>query len=256
MLFYFTGTGNSLYVAKRIEASPLSIPQAIHDADKHYRDDAIGVVCPVYGHEMPQMVKDFLKNASFETDYFYLVLTYGHVHGGAAELAEAVLDDCGIHADYINTIMMVDNFLPGFDMEEELAIDPEKEVEKHLEEIRADITARKKFKQAVMEADREWHRKFLEMSKAMPQEQWQSPYQVTDECIGCGICMRVCPAGGIRLKNQHAIHTGENCQMCMACIHTCPQKAIHLMMPEKNPNARYRNENIGLLELIEANEQK
>jgi flavodoxin len=81
MLFYFTGTGNSLYVAKRIEASPISIPQAIHDADKHYRDDAIGVVCPVYGHEMPQMVKDFLKNASFETDYFYLVLTYGHVHG-------------------------------------------------------------------------------------------------------------------------------------------------------------------------------
>jgi flavodoxin len=84
MLFYFTGTGNSLYVAKRIEASPISIPQAVHDADKHYKDDAIGVVCPVYGHEMPQMVKDFLKNATFETDYFYLVLTYGHVHGGMA----------------------------------------------------------------------------------------------------------------------------------------------------------------------------
>jgi flavodoxin len=70
MLFYFTGTGNSLYVAKKLEQSPISIPQAMHDADKHYRDDSIGVVCPVYGHEMPQMVKDFLKNASFETDFF------------------------------------------------------------------------------------------------------------------------------------------------------------------------------------------
>jgi ferredoxin len=42
----------------------------------------------------------------------------------------------------------------------------------------------------------------------------------------------------------------------MACIHTCPQKAIQLKMPEKNPESRYRNENIGLMELIEANEQK
>lgn len=27
----------------------------------------------------------------------------------------------------------------------------------------------------------------------------------------------------------------------MACTHHCPQKAIQLNMPEKNPNARYRN---------------
>jgi Fe-S-cluster-containing hydrogenase component 2 len=67
--------------------------------------------------------------------------------------------------------------------------------------------------------------------------------------------MRVCPVGCIYLENQRAIHTNENCQMCMACIHTCPQKAIRLKMPEKNPNARYRNENIGLMELIAANEQ-
>jgi ferredoxin len=256
MLFYFTGTGNSLYVAKQLEASPISIPQALHDTDKHYRADAIGIVCPVYGHEMPQMVKDFLKGAAFVTDYFYLLLTYGHTHGGAAELAEHVLDGCGIHADYINTILMVDNFLPGFDMAEEIAANPEKEVEKHLEEIHADISARKKWKPTVTDEDRAWHRKFLEMAKDMPQELWQSPYLVTDECIGCGICMRVCPAGCIYLEKQRAIHTGENCQMCMACIHTCPQKAIQLMMPEKNPLARYRNEHVGLLELIEANEQR
>jgi ferredoxin len=42
----------------------------------------------------------------------------------------------------------------------------------------------------------------------------------------------------------------------MACIHTCPMKAVHLRIPEKNPDSRYRNENIGLMELVEANEQK
>lgn len=29
MVFYFTGTGNSLYVAKQLEANPESIPQVL-----------------------------------------------------------------------------------------------------------------------------------------------------------------------------------------------------------------------------------
>jgi hypothetical protein len=41
MLFYFTGTGNSLYVAKRLEKSPISIPQAIHDSAMQYKDECI-----------------------------------------------------------------------------------------------------------------------------------------------------------------------------------------------------------------------
>jgi ferredoxin len=41
----------------------------------------------------------------------------------------------------------------------------------------------------------------------------------------------------------------------MACIHACPQKAITLKMPEKNPSARYRNPAISLAEIIAANNQ-
>ena len=43
--------------------------------------------------------------------------------------------------------------------------------------------------------------------------------------------------------------------MCMACIHTCPMMAIQMRMPEKNPKARYRNENISVCEIVEANNQ-
>ena len=71
------------------------------------------MACPVYGHEMPDMVKEFLRKASLKTEYFYLALTYGNIHGGAAELAENALSAIGRKADYINTIKMVDNFLPG-----------------------------------------------------------------------------------------------------------------------------------------------
>lgn len=36
MLFYFTGTGNSLYVAKNIENNPISIPQIINKQEQSY----------------------------------------------------------------------------------------------------------------------------------------------------------------------------------------------------------------------------
>ena len=115
MVFYFTGTGNSLYVAKQLDAEKISIPQVLHNSNLVFESLSIGVVCPIYGHEMPNMVKDFLKKATFRTEYFYLILTYGNIHGGAAELAEQALAVCGKRADYINTIKMVDNFLPAFE---------------------------------------------------------------------------------------------------------------------------------------------
>lgn len=123
MIFYFTATGNSLYAARCLEDDPISIPQVMSSDQLIYEADKIGVVCPVYGHEVPPMVKDFLKNADFKTDYFYMVLTYGNRHGGAAELAEKLCEECGIHPAYINVLMMVDNWLPSFDMEEQVKID-------------------------------------------------------------------------------------------------------------------------------------
>lgn len=56
-------------------------------------------------------------------------------------------------------------------------------------------------------------------------------------------------------EQEKAVHTMENCQLCMACIHHCPKNAIRLNMPEKNPDARYHNENIRLTEIVEANNQ-
>lgn len=79
---------------------------------------------------------------------------------------------------------------------------------------------------------------------------------IKDNCIGCGICEKVCPSGSIRIKNGKAVHAPGNCQTCLACAHACPQKAIGLTIPEVNPDARYRNEHISLQDIIEANDQR
>ncbi len=55
-----------------------------------------------------------------------------------------------------------------------------------------------------------------------------------------------------------------DCELCFACIQNCPQKAIRfaknetfplLYNEEKNPNARYRNEHVSLMDIKLANNQ-
>lgn len=132
--YFFTATGNSLYVAKQLDDNRGSIVQAIHDEEKKYAADKIGIVCPVFGHEVPDLVREFLSEAKFETDYFYLILTYGNRHGGAAELAQKMLEGVEIHPAYINVVRMVDNFLPAFDMSEQKTMD--KKVDVQVEYVR------------------------------------------------------------------------------------------------------------------------
>lgn len=253
MLFYFTGTGNSLYVARRIENEPVSIPQVMKGERLEFTDDAIGIVAPVYGHEVPAMVKDFLKRAVFHTDYFYMILTYGNRHGGAAELAKKLCDECGVSVDYINVILMVDNWLPNFDMDEQKAMD--KKVEQQIDSIVADLKGRKKMISPVTDVDRAAHRQFLDRMSEMPADAWQHLIEVKDGCIGCGICQKVCPSASIVVEDGKARFTPGKCQMCLACIHACPQKAIGLTVPEKNPQARYRNPHVSLEDIMESNRQ-
>ena len=61
MLFYFTGTGNSLYVAKGLERQPISIPQVMHREDLIFSDDRIGIVAPIYGHEVRPWCRNFWR---------------------------------------------------------------------------------------------------------------------------------------------------------------------------------------------------
>ena len=251
MVFYFTGTGNSLYVAKQIEEDPLSIPQVMRTGNSEFTSESIGIVAPVYGHELPPMVKEFLKNQTFHTDYFYIILTYGNRHGGAAELAEKFCEECGIAVNYINVIIMVDNWLPGFDMNEQKKID--KKFEGNMAAILADLAAHKSMISEVTDTDRAAHQQFLDRMSQMPADAWQHLLRVTAACTGCGICEKVCPSASVHIEDGRAVHIPGNCQTCLACAHACPEKAVQLTIPEVNPDARYRNEHISLQEIMKAN---
>ena len=260
IIFYFTGTGNSLYIARQLaeeNTELLSIPQMVKQGKYEFEADEIGIVYPIYGHMPPNMVRRFIQKANLKADYLFAVLTYGNRKCNAVEIWDEVSRQAGKRFDYIGTIIMVDNWLPNFDMNEQMKID--KHIPENLQKITADINGGQHWHEPVTEEERQQHQGFMQRSGLDPEVGFliksEKSFTVTDACIDCGIC---------ELTSRGAKMSGD-CEFCFACIQNCPQKAIQFRKSEdgsfpdgteKNPNARYRNEHISLMDLKLANNQK
>lgn len=256
MIFYFTATGNSLYAAKRLCVNPneipISIPQMLKRKTLNFSDSGIGIVSPVFTGELPLIVREFIQKSSFDTPYLYFVLTYGNDYSIAAEWSKNFASQYGLNVDYIGTVKMVDNFLPAFDMDAQKRID--KKVDEQLDLICADIQKKaRKIPKSGLKA-RMLYKMVKGFQKKNPSSINGSLITVTENCIGCGICEKVCPQHIFRVKDATAKRIQEICQFCLSCVHNCPEKAINLGTLERNPQARYRNEHITLKEIMESNE--
>ena len=246
IILYFTATGNSLYVARQLA-------------------DEIGIVYPIYGQTPPNMVRRFIQKARLKAAYKFAVLTYGNMQFVAAGIWDELSRKSGNAFDYITSILMVDNWLPNFDMNEQIKID--KHIPESLERITADIAARKHEIPSTEERARQLFDRFIrdrgldpEVGYLMHSEDY---FVVTDACIGCAVCTEVCPRGNYELTST-GVKTEGDCDFCFACIQNCPQKAIKfaelpdspfLAHGEKNPDVRFRNEHVSLWSIKEANRQ-
>lgn len=269
VVLYFTGTGNCLYVARQLagkEGKILSIPQLMRKKQFEIEADEIGLVYPIYGHMPPYMVREFIKKAQLKAEYKFAVLTYGMRKCNAVEIWDGISRKAGYVFDYIGTIVMVDNWLPNFDMNDQMKID--KHIPENLAKITSDLSNRRRWHEPVTQEEREQHEGFMSLTGLDPEVGFlmkaDRSFRVTDDCIHCGICTYVCPRGNYELTGQGVKMQGD-CEFCFACIQNCPQRAIQFKKnedgtwpdgSEKNPNARYRNENVSLMELKLANNQK
>ena len=251
-ILFFTATGNSLYIAKELGDKLVSIPQAMQRGQYSFSDDVIGVVCPTYSHLPPHIVQSFLQKAQFASAYLFMVMTYGNNHSGAASLTYDLCHSFGLNFNYITTIKMVDNYLPVFDMNEQKALD--KHIDEQLNAIKEKIKSRINEIVPITDDELAWHKAGQKRNAEIPA--FNDGSQITvlkDKCVGCGICAKICPSGNFYLENGIAKRRSSKCEFCLACANLCTNKAIICSIMDKNPNARYRNENVSLSEIIKAN---
>ena len=258
LVFYFTATGNSLFVAKQLSDNPLSIPQELKKKDLSYKADEIGFVFPDYAASAPLIVREFVKKAKFEAPYIFSVISFGNACVNVAEWWNKFTGENGVKNNYVNTILMVDNYLPVFDMNQQMTID--KHVDENLAKILEDLGSHKQF---ILPSDMGWFNEegLKRLQDAHFNMTADKLLQLKDDrCIECLTCANVCPHKNFSLTDR-GLKIGGMCEYCLACVHNCPQKALTLRSAregrpgERNPEARYRNPNISLNEIIRSNRQ-
>ncbi len=244
-ILYFTATGNSLYVAKSIGGETYSIPQLLKEDRYDFEDEKLGIVFPVFHSGVPKIVEEFLDKVRLKSKYIFGIATYGLFSGAATRHLMKIAKRNGIKFSYINELVMVDNYLSGFEMKQQVEGQSKKHIGEKLRGIVNDIKSGREYlkkSSAITEPFRLLELKFYD-------NEFVKKFSVENTCNSCKTCERVCPVNNIKVNNRPVY--SNNCTHCMACIHNCPQKAIHIK--DEKSNARYRNSNVTLNEIIEAN---
>lgn len=245
MIFYFTGSGNSLSVASQlVRDEPLvSITEAMRDRKYDFDPgESVGFVFPIYFYTLPTVVEAFLEKLRFSTppDYVFAVATCGGTTGAAMEKARRILSRKGVRLSASFSVLMPDNYI--------LLYNPptEDQVNQRLAQSKLAISDIKRLVQSQESGDYNLlkgplpHVVSLAASTLYRYTQGTVKFNVDDTCISCGLCEEVCPTRTIRMSEGKPKWVNPTCSHCLACIHRCPVEAIQYGKGTRN-RRRYQN---------------
>ncbi|PAB58620.1 EFR1 family ferrodoxin [Anaeromicrobium sediminis] len=247
-IFYLTSTGNNLAIGKELGGELYSIPKILKKGNLEFEDDQIGIIFPCYYLGTPRMVQEFLQKATLKSEYIFGIMSYGNKAAGGLNHFKKIANEYGVRLSYLNSILMVDNYLKLFDMEKQKLNEPKKKIDENLAKIVEDINSRKKF----IKNTGFLTNTLTDVAQIVYKRthgKTDKNFTVEDSCNGCKMCEKVCPVENIKVKNKPVFL--HHCEECFACTHHCPQNAIRVK-GEKS-RERFINENVKLSEIINAN---
>lgn len=234
MIFYFSGTGNSLYVAQKLfendDTELVDIAEALHEKRFEYEvkdDEKIGFVFPVYFYGLPSLVSEFVDNLTIKNNskpFIYSVITCGGSIGNADKMLRKLLKKRNLELTSSFSVLMPSNYTMMYDVptteEQNLILqDAEKEIEKIAKLIETDKKGNFAF-----------HGYFSIFTPIVYPiygiYRKTKNFYATEDCNNCGLCEEMCPSEVIQIKNGNPVWIGEKCSHCSMCINHCPQRAI------------------------------
>lgn len=239
MIYYFSGTGNTLRIARclseilgeEMERIGWDTVPVLRGREK----EATGIMFPIYAWGMPRVVSRFLDRMPVcpagYTPYIYIVMTCGDDIGRTDRLLRKRLERKGLKLAAAFSLQMRNTYvcLPGFDTDSA-------EVETRKDAVSLERARR------VAETIR--RRRSSSSSDITPGAiPWLKTYVLRPlfntflvddnrfrcnhaRCTHCGRCGKVCPLGNIEFSKARTPRWKGHCTHCLACYHACPPHAI------------------------------
>ncbi len=225
-----TGTGNSLYAARKIPDAEIHFISEFLSGRYTLPEDTekLGIVFPVYCWGLPFPVREFIDKCLGTRDNSSLGYVFGIATCGAFSLytlhdLAMSLSDAGIALSYGNSVKLPDAYLP---LKKKAVTDEEArkqaaEAEGKLSSIADDIEHEKI---RIPRRGPGW-RVIRKLSETAMKPRRNPALKSNENCIGCSTCASICPMGNITIENSGPVF-GENCISCFACYHRCPHNGI------------------------------
>ena len=237
MIFYFSGTGNSRWIARQLSKEQnedlVFIPDALRDGTLEFclrEDEKVGFVFPVYSWAPPEIVLRFIRQLSlkgYQQHYLFFVCSCGDDTGLTQQVFAKAVKDKGWECSSGFSVTMPNNYvlLPGFDVDSK-----ELERKKLVEAIPALARINTLIgREERMFSCNEGSFPFLKTRVINPlfNRYQMSPkhFYATDACVACKRCEKSCPMNNITIEGGKPVW-GKNCTSCLACYHICPQQAV------------------------------
>jgi len=235
MIFYFTGTGNSLYAANHIAEAQgerlFSIARLMSRKEDVYHfemgeNDLLGFAFPVFAWGPPKMVLDFISKLDIaEKPYVFSLSTCGNNEGSTSKIMRKALAARGLTLDSTFSLQMPSNYVVGADVEpKDRETEKLKAAELMLSEINMVISKRQ------TNVNLTFPGRFPALKSTLGNTRFNrfalstKGFSVDDTCTGCGICEKICPVNTIKVDGKPV--WGKDCTQCLACINRCPVHAI------------------------------
>lgn len=233
VLYYFSATGNSLAVAREIrdrlgDCRLVSIPKAMADQEEARRDgtEVVGILAPIYMHNMPHMVSRFLERIE-QPEYLFMVYTGGGDLGAGLGRTRKRFSRLGLHLSALFNVPMPSNYTPyGYPDEQEQQRRFQAS-EQRVGEIAETIRKRGSHFDSSNSSffERYLHPGPLYQLGYRFIPKMDGGFSVDDRCTSCGICERLCPSGNISLLDGRPAWA-HRCEQCYGCLQWCPVHAI------------------------------
>jgi len=234
MILYFTGTGNSRFVA---DALADKLEDEAVDCFKYVRENLSGsfesskpwvFVFPIYMSTIARPFAEFILRSEFRgSDKAYFAATCASAIGGAPNDCAKISAQKGFEYKGTARVQMPQNYIAMFTMTEKEEC--ERRYSVALDEV-AKIAALVKENGKI--EDKPASNFEYRITKASEKMYYNSltgtkKFFATDACIGCGKCERSCPTKNITMEGGKPKWIGK-CVHCMACINSCPKAAIEI----------------------------